>query len=555
MKRLTLFFISVWLLFLSVPVLAAIPALINYQGKLTDSTGANVADAVYTIKFSIYDVASGGTALWSETVPIQVTKGVFNHTLGSDVTLPSNIFSGSDRWLGIKVNLDAEMSPRQRITSNAYNFNTLTADYSLNSDLLDSMNSTDYVNSGGDTITGSLNIEGYLTVGSNALFVDAFNNRVGIGTPTPSSELHIYEKTNNTVSLRIQNPDSGSFSEERIDFVNEDGTLAAIATYDNDNPSYPSQMKIFNNRPGGSLELRAGLTSVFLNDSGKVGIGTFPFYPLHVYSGGGDEVARFQGSSQPYITLAPGGSEGARIQTVSELSGGASLRLFTADPGLLGEVNERLRITQYGAVGIGTSSPSQRLHVYSSGTNVGIAVDGGSAGRARLGLLPGGVDNGELGFKNDLMIGTVSDASLVMNSEIVRITNSGNVGIGTSTPGNILTIVQNSTTDPVADSWATYSSADYKQDIRELSEEEYLKALEKLVNTPVVRYRYKGQTSSDKEKIGIVIEKAPEEIISEGNPKAASLSEYISLLHAGLKAQQLKIEELEEMVKLLKENK
>src|SRR5450432_3914243 len=64
-------------------------------------------------------------------------------------------------------------------------------------------------------------------------------------------------------------------------------------------------------------------------------------------------------------------------------------------------------------VGIGTQAPAQKLHIYSSGTNVGLAIDGGTAGRARLGLLPGGVDNGEIGFKNSLMIGSVTDNTLV----------------------------------------------------------------------------------------------------------------------------------------------
>lgn len=57
----------------------------------------------------------------------------------------------------------------------------------------------------------------------------------------------------------------------------------------------------------------------------------------------------------------------------------------------------------------------------------------------------------------------------------------------------------------------------------------------------------------DKEKIGIIIEEAPEEIVSEGNAKAASLSEYISLLHAGLKAQQTEIESLKQMLKQLQD--
>lgn len=178
MRRWILLFISVWILFLAVPVFASIPYLINYQGKLTDSTGANVADGPYAITFSIYDVSSGGSALWSEVSAVTVTKGVFNHLLGSVTTLPSNLFSGSsDRWLGIKVGSDAEMTPRQRIASNAYTFET----------------EGDFVKISGDVMTGTLNIGsgGDLIVDTTTLFADASTNRVGVGTASPENELHI----------------------------------------------------------------------------------------------------------------------------------------------------------------------------------------------------------------------------------------------------------------------------------------------------------------------------------------------------------------------------
>lgn len=36
-------------------VTAAVPQIISYQGQLTDSTGAAVADGPYLIRFQIYD--------------------------------------------------------------------------------------------------------------------------------------------------------------------------------------------------------------------------------------------------------------------------------------------------------------------------------------------------------------------------------------------------------------------------------------------------------------------------------------------------------------------
>ena len=55
---------------------AAVPTLINYQGYLTDSGGNPVADGDYSITFSLYTVASGGSSEWTETQTVTVAGGV-----------------------------------------------------------------------------------------------------------------------------------------------------------------------------------------------------------------------------------------------------------------------------------------------------------------------------------------------------------------------------------------------------------------------------------------------------------------------------------------------
>ena len=106
-------------LFTTVSVLAQ-PGMINYQGKLTDDAGVPVT-ATVSIVFSIYDVATGGTALWTETQSlVNIQDGIYNVLLGSTTVIPEAVFDGNDRWLGVKVGADSEMSPRQRIASVAY---------------------------------------------------------------------------------------------------------------------------------------------------------------------------------------------------------------------------------------------------------------------------------------------------------------------------------------------------------------------------------------------------------------------------------------------------
>jgi hypothetical protein len=98
---------------------AAVPSTIDFQGRLHDSGGSPV-NATLSITFSLYDVLSGGTALWTETKSVQVTDGLFQVKLGETNSFSPTHFSGTDRWLGIKVGTEAEMSPRTKISSVGY---------------------------------------------------------------------------------------------------------------------------------------------------------------------------------------------------------------------------------------------------------------------------------------------------------------------------------------------------------------------------------------------------------------------------------------------------
>jgi hypothetical protein len=105
--------------------LAAVPQLINFQGILRDGGGNPVANGSYSVQFTIYDAASGGTNLWTETQSVTTVNGLFTVLLGSGpIPLNYSIFNDSTRWLGVKVGADPEMTPRQRISSVGYSHNS-----------------------------------------------------------------------------------------------------------------------------------------------------------------------------------------------------------------------------------------------------------------------------------------------------------------------------------------------------------------------------------------------------------------------------------------------
>ena len=95
---------------------AAMEDIVPIQGRLTDAS-SNPLTGTYDITFSIYDRATGGTALCTDLDSVQVTEGLFsaelNFCTGDDI-------DGRQLWLGVKVGSDPEMTPRQGIYAVPY---------------------------------------------------------------------------------------------------------------------------------------------------------------------------------------------------------------------------------------------------------------------------------------------------------------------------------------------------------------------------------------------------------------------------------------------------
>ncbi|MCB9358092.1 MAG: hypothetical protein H6508_01395 [Calditrichaeota bacterium] len=104
----------------------AVPQIINYQGELTNPLGIPL-DTTVSITFNIYSASSGGTPIWSEThSSVTVTNGLFKVSLGSSTSL-ADMFYGN-RWLGVTVGNNSEMSPREQFTSVAHAYRAGTVD-------------------------------------------------------------------------------------------------------------------------------------------------------------------------------------------------------------------------------------------------------------------------------------------------------------------------------------------------------------------------------------------------------------------------------------------
>lgn len=121
-------------LFLSAAsVVAGVPELISYQGRLLDSAGNPVPDGVHSVTFSLYEVPVEGAPFWSEThSTVSVSNGLFSVILGSltPFSPAATKRAGSDIWMGITVGSDPEISPRAQLLSVPFAFNADRADTS-----------------------------------------------------------------------------------------------------------------------------------------------------------------------------------------------------------------------------------------------------------------------------------------------------------------------------------------------------------------------------------------------------------------------------------------
>lgn len=133
LKRLALVLVPASLALLAfLPTLAtaANPLLINFQGKVVNANGTNVADNTgtgYPFTFKLYTVSSGGVALWTETKNVKVQSGIFQTELGDTTSLSSVDFNANPNlYLGITFNNDVagEMTPRVHLDSVPYAFNS-----------------------------------------------------------------------------------------------------------------------------------------------------------------------------------------------------------------------------------------------------------------------------------------------------------------------------------------------------------------------------------------------------------------------------------------------
>lgn len=167
------------------------PPGFNIQGRLTDGNGVN-REGNYSLKFTIFDAPTGGTALWTRTyASLTVRNGNFQTVLGDIAGQPvlADVFaSGDSRHLEIQVlsgpgvsGPEPALIPRQQLVSVPYAMRAATVEKA-------------------DVISSTAAIV-FQTGGAERARITP-TGQFGVGTSTPAYSLDVSGDINITGTIR-----------------------------------------------------------------------------------------------------------------------------------------------------------------------------------------------------------------------------------------------------------------------------------------------------------------------------------------------------------------
>ena len=253
----------------------------------------------------------------------------------------------------------------------------------------------------------AINFLSGIDVDNGVLYTDTANDRVGIGTTSPTALLTL-ESSSTSPYPGIDIKSTSFYPGGEIRFLNSSGSEVSVIESYNNPGRQDITVRYTGSTSGGKVELQdnaailgagtSGIqsyaqvgtvdfrvntnfsTRMYINSLGNVGIGTTsPQEKLHVqnYTTGESHQAMFKGGAvtvgdYSYISLNNGYSteynKEVRLAAVSEQSNSnkTGFAVLTSPDANGASGHERLRVTADGNVGIGTMTPSATLDVSGS---------------------------------------------------------------------------------------------------------------------------------------------------------------------------------------------
>ncbi|MBI4396605.1 MAG: hypothetical protein HY548_05890 [Elusimicrobia bacterium] len=213
--------------------LAAVPKLISFQGRLTDTAGNPIATA-QSVGLKIYDQETDGTLVFTETQTVTPdANGLYSLLIGSVGDL-SGVDFGRSLWLEVALG-DNTLSPRYRLSSSPYSLRAAKADSVAWADI-----------TGAPTLTSG-----------------NFDSSTINTSSITASHVLVQQNSVNESGLVLKQTAASQDSPRLIFMRNNETTGSAI--------SRTSDGLMFRYYPGPGV-VPAGYSSVYLTDAGSLGL-------------------------------------------------------------------------------------------------------------------------------------------------------------------------------------------------------------------------------------------------------------------------------------------